>query len=307
MRKLSAFLLTGAFLAIGTGHAIQKGPIEPAEQGLLKYQPLFVGAPKVHLQRGALVSKAKPGGSPDMLFHGGTVLTTNKTQAIFWGSEWSDAAFAGDKITGLDSFFEGFGGSHYAGTSTEYAGINGQVTTSSTYLGHVFDLSTAPKRSISVSTAVAEACKVTNNNPDPDALYLLYTSTSAGNVKFCGWHSYGNCGNGAPVQVAYMPNLDGFVGCILMDTWTTHSSGLSALANVTAHELSETITNPRSGGWYDSTGGENGDKCAWVFAGPVTLSNGTQWKLQMEWSNLAFDANTGLPNRDGQNGCLQGQ
>jgi len=212
-----------------------------------------------------------------MTSHGGTILVANKTKAIFWGSQWNTASFAGDKITGLDSFFGGFGGSGYAGTNTEYTGTNGKVTTSSTYLGHVIDAAAAPSGAPSVSAAVAEACKMTSNAPDPNALYLLYTATGAGNVGYCAWHSYGNCSNGAAVQVAYMPNIDGIAGCDPVDTYGTgHSHGLAAVANVTAHELSETITDPRNGGWYDSGGNENGDKCAWSFTHVVTLSNNSK-------------------------------
>jgi hypothetical protein len=263
------------------------------------------GAPEhLHLQKGA-----KPGGggggtsSPLMTFHNGTVLTTNKTEAIFWGN-WSSP---GDKVTGLDSFFEGFGGSHYAGDSTEYTGTNGRVTTSSTYLGHVFDTSTAPRKALTTNSAVAEACKMTNNAPDPTALYLIYTSTGAGHVNYCAWHSWGTCSNGAAIQVAYMPNIDGLAGCDPGDPTGLHSQGLSAVANVTAHELSETITDPRGAGWFDASGEENGDKCAWSFptsAEPVSFSNGTKWWVQGEWSNAAFNANSGFPNTSGQNGCL---
>jgi hypothetical protein len=147
---------------------------------------------------------------------------------------------------------------------------------------------------------------MTNTNPDPDALYRIYTSTGAGHVSYCAWHSYGNCSNGAPIQVAYMPNIDGIAGCDPGNNYgVSGSQGLRALANVTAHELSETITDPRNGGWYDSSNGENGDKCAWSFAHAVTLKNGSVWQLQMEWSNNAYNAGTGYPNRSGQNGCLQ--
>jgi hypothetical protein len=250
----------------------------------------------------------RPGGgggssSPLMTFHAGTLLTANKTEAIFWGSQWSNASFAGDKISGLDSFFQGFGGSHYANSSTEYTGTNGQVTNSSTYLGHAFDTSSPPSKALTVSGAVAEGCKVTNNNPDPSALYLIYTDVGAGHVSYCAWHSYGACSNGALIQVAYMPDLDGLSGCNPQDTETTHSEGLAALANVTAHELSETITDPRNGGWYDGSGGENGDKCAWSFQGPVTLTDGSVWKLQGLWSNAAYTAGTGYANTSGQRGA----
>jgi hypothetical protein len=248
---------------------------------------------------------ARKQGSVNMTWHGGTILVANKTQAIFWGTSWT--SYTGDIITGLDSFFGGFGGSNYAKASTEYTGSNGQVTASSSYLGHLVDATAAPSRALSVTSAVAEACKMSNNNPDPNALYLIYTETGAGHVNYCAWHSYGSCSNGAPVQVAYMPNITGIAGCDPQDTFGTgHSQGLAALANVTAHELSETITDPRNGGWYDSGGAENGDKCAWTFTGPVTLSNRSTWKLQGEWSNNAYTAGTGYPNLSGQKGCLQG-
>jgi hypothetical protein len=266
------------------------------------------GAPE-HLftAKGNQANSRKPGGTVNMTWHNGAILVTNKTQAIFWGTEWQTGTFQGDKVTGMDSFFGGFGGSAYAATSNEYTGTNGQVTAASTYLGHVFDYTAAPSNAPSVSAAVAEVCKVTNNAPDPSGVYFLFTSTHAGNVSYCAWHSYGSCSNGAAVQVAYMPNIDAEAGCDPVDTYGTgHSQGLAAVANVTAHELSETITDPRNGGWYDSQNGENGDKCSWAFAHAVTLSNGSTWKLQMEWSNKAYTASSGFPNRSGQKGCLQG-
>lgn len=245
---------------------------------------------------------ARRGGGPagDLIDHGGPVLTTNKTQAIFWGSSW--ATDTTDKIPGLDSFFSGFGGSGIESLASEYSGIQNV----STYLGHTIDTSAVSTKALTTSQAVAEACKITNNSPDPTAVYFLYTLTGAGQVSYCAWHSYGNCpGTNAPVQVAYMPNIDGQAGCDPQDTWTTHSQGLAALANVTSHELMEAITDPRITAWYDSAGAENGDKCAWSFHNVVTLKNGSQWKLQMEWSNYAYDHSTGYANRSGQLGCLQ--
>jgi hypothetical protein len=257
------------------------------------------GAPE-HLQ---YQKGAKPGGggsSGDMTFHGGTVLTASKTQAIFWG-DWSNP---GDIITGMDAFFGGWSGSGMAGDSTEYSGNNGQVTSSSTYLGHVIDSSTAPRRALTTNGAVAEACAITGDSPDPSAVYFIYTSTGAGHVNYCAWHSWGNCSNGAPIQVAYMPNITGIAGCDPQSDVTNESQGLAALANVTSHELSEATTDPRGDGWFDSGGAENGDKCAWSFHNDVSFG-GYSWKLQMEWSNAAYDAGTGYLNRSGQPGCLQ--
>jgi hypothetical protein len=259
--------------------------------------------PKLNLAKDAARSGGNAGASPLMTLHGGNVLVQNDTYAIFWGAQWSTASFAGDKITGLDAFFDGFGGSNFAGTATEYSGTNGQyVTTASTYMGHSIDsVHAVPRKAITTSQAVAEVCAETNNAPDANGVYFLYTATGAGHVNYCAWHSWGTCSNGAPVQVAYMPNIDGVAGCNPDDTTTGHSEGLAAVANVTSHELQESITDPRGTGWFDSSGGENGDKCAWTFSGFVTLGNGSVWKLQQEWSNEAYTEGTGSPR-----GCIQG-
>jgi hypothetical protein len=136
--------------------------------------------------------------------------------------------------------------------------------------------------------------------------YAVYTDTPRGTAGFCAWHSWGTC-SGIPIQFAFFFDLDGDAGCNPADTSGLHSQGLAALANVSGHELSEARTDPRGTGWYDSTGGENGDKCAWTYGAPlVTFSNGSQWKIQGEWSNAAYTAGTGYKNSAGQKGCLSG-
>jgi hypothetical protein len=246
------------------------------------------------------------GSSPLMTFHGGKILPTAITQAIFWGPSWSNAAFAGDKITGLDSWYTGFSGSNYAKTVDEYTGTNGQVGASSTYLGHLMDPSTATGGS-KTAPILAEVCKAVSPDPSGNGYYAVYSDVKRGHAGYCAWHSYGTCG-GVPVQFAFFFNLDGDAGCDPADTSGLHSQGLAALANVTAHELSEARSDPASpGAWYDSSGAENGDKCAWTFGAPlVTFTNNAQWKLQGEWSNNAYNAGSGYPNSSGQKGCLSG-
>jgi len=198
--------------------------------------------------------------------------------------------------------------SNYAGTSDEYTDATGQVTSSVAYAGHLIDLSAAPKTAPQVSAIVNEVCTtLTNNNITPvsNGFYMVYGTTQR-HVNYCAWHSNGTC-NGTPIQVGWSFNLDGDLGCDPGDTQTGHSQGLSAIANVSAHELSETRTDPQLDAWYDASGAENGDKCAWTFNVPyVQFANRTIWKVQGEWSNHAYDTQTGYPNRSGQKGCLDG-
>ncbi|HXU72660.1 MAG TPA: hypothetical protein VN947_25235 [Polyangia bacterium] len=302
MNRLTWFAAAAGFAMVMSGCTAPDDPSVADDEAALNGAQDPPGARVFHAKGGG---HQGGGGSPLLTWHGGPVLHTNSTEAIFWGTEWSSASFQGDKVTGLDTWFGGLDKSSFATTSTEYGDGSGNVTSSSSYMGHVFDNSAAPRKAIQVSDAVAEACKITNNNPVPNAVYFLYTSTGAGHVSYCAWHSAGTCSNGAHVQVAYMPNLDGIAGCDPQDDTGLHSQGLSALVNVTSHEWSEAISDPSLNAWYDAGGQENGDKCAWSFHNDVHVG-GSAWKVQMEWSNAAYNAGTGYANLSGQNGCIQG-
>jgi len=260
--------------------------------------------------RASVQARGGPHASPLMTNHGGKIMPTVVSKAIFWGSSWG--SYTGDKITGIDSWYTGHSGSNYAATSDEYTGTNGSVgSTGFTHQGHIIDTSTATGGG-STSAILAEVCKqVSAGNIVPassgNGYYPVYTDIPRGNTGYCAWHSAGTCGS-TPIQFAYFFKLDGDSGCDPVDTTTGHSQGLAALANVTGHELAEARSDPATpGGWYDSSGAENGDKCAWTFHVPsVSFTNGTSWKIQGEWSNAAYNAGTGYPNSSGQNGCVDG-
>jgi hypothetical protein len=242
----------------------------------------------------------------NMTYHGGKIMQTAVTKVILWGPSWANTSFVGDKMTGLDSWYTGFINSNYAVTSDEYTGTNGQVGPNTSYQGNVTDLSTAANGS-STSAILNEVCKEVTPDSNGNGYYAVYVDVKRGNAGYCAYHSAGMCG-GKLVQFAFFFNLDGDPGCDPADTTTGHSQGLAALANVSGHELSEARSDPASpGAWYDSSGQENGDKCAWTFNVPsVTFSNGIKWKIQGEWSNAAYNNGTGYPNSKGQRGCLDG-
>ena len=249
--------------------------------------------------------------SPLMTYHGGKIMPTANSHAIFWGPSWNNATFAGDKVSGMDNWYIGFSSSNYAKTSDEYTGSNGQVGPVTSYSGHTIDTSTATGGN-NTNAILSEVCKQISNgsisvDTTGNGYYPVYVDVKRGNAGYCAWHAAGSC-SGHAVQFAFFFNLDGDAGCDPQDTTTGHSQGLAALANVSGHELSEARTDPASpGAWYDSSGQENGDKCAWAFNVPsVTFSNGSVWKIQGEWSNAAYNAGTGYPNSSGQKGCLDG-
>ncbi len=297
---------TGAALGQADPSAA-KAPVENLNQ---PSGPPMLG---IHWARGFQPNARVSGGvqpsartsSANMTFHGGKIMKTAITQAIFWGPSW--ASYNGDEISGIDSWYDGFNLSNYAKTSDEYTGTNGQVTASTTHQGHIIDTSASANGS-STSAILAEVCKVVRPDASGNGYYAVYSDQQRGSAGYCAYHSAGTCG-GTPVQFAFFFKPDGDAGCNPQDTSGLHSEGLASLASISAHELSEARTDPASpGAWYDASGNENGDKCAWTFGAPlVTFSNNTQWKLQGEWSNAAYTAGTGYPNSSGQNGCLSGK
>ncbi len=307
--KKSALLILICFLPIiGFAQAAQSSHSAPQDLSKTNEPPML----GIHWARGMepdarareASRTARTQQSPLMTYHGGKILPSVITQSIFWGASW--AGYTGDKITGMDDWYSGFGESDYAATSNEYTGSNGRVTSGVTYLGHVLD-STASTAGGRTSAILAEVCKSITPDPSGNGYYAVYADTPRGHASYCAYHSYGTCG-GTPVQFAYFFNLDGDAGCDPEDASGLHSQGLAAIANVSGHELSEARTDPATpGAWYDSKGEENGDKCAWTFNVPlVTFSNGTQWKIQGEWSNQAYRNGKGYPNSLGQPGCLDG-
>ena len=242
----------------------------------------------VHLARG----QAGPGGGVQLLeYHGGAIMTSAAVKAIFWGPSWSNSSFVGDKISGLTSFYNGIGGSSYMKTNTEYTGTNGTVGSAVSNGGYTTDLSAPPKRSPRVSDILAEVCRQVSS-PVSNCYYPVYVDTPRGHAGYCAWHSYGTC-NGVPVQIAFFFNLDGDRGCDPGSPYGGHSQGLAALANVSGHELSEAVTDPRNGGWWDASGAENADKCAWTFASTLVSFGGSQWKIQGNWSTNAYANSSG--------------
>ncbi len=250
--------------------------------------------------------------SANMTYHGGRVMPSATVRAIFWGTSW--AGYAGDKVTGLDTFYAGEGDSSYAKTVDEYTdAVAGGHTVGAglAYQGHLVDTSTASSgaRTQTILNEVAKEVDAGLITLDPGGTTYVpvYTDLPRGSAGYCAYHSSGTV-NGIAVQFGFFWKLDGDPGCDPGDTTTGHSEGLAAAANVSAHELSEARSDPASpGAWYDSRGSENGDKCAWTFnVLSVALSNGSVWRLQGEWSNAAFSAGTGYLNSSRQPGCLDG-
>ena len=237
----------------------------------------------------------------NLLWNNGPVMHSTTVVPVFWGSSWGNSTFTGDKVTGLDYVYSHVGATPYLHTNSEYYDGSGNVNTSSvSKSGDLIDTTATPSGAPSTTAVLNEVAKMTGGHPVANAYYPVYSDQRRGNAGYCAWHSSGTI-NGIRVQFGFFFTLDGDAGCDPQaPTNLGHTQGLSALANVSGHELSEMLTDPQLNAWYDRQGSENADKCAWTFSGLVTIGS-QQWKIQGNWSNVAANAGTGYANV----GCIQ--
>jgi hypothetical protein len=243
-------------------------------------------------------------GPQNIPYNGGAVLPNTTTYAFWWGKP-SD--FPSDAIDGLDDFLQGLDGSAYIGLANQY--LFGQKAHTH-FGGNLFDRSAPPNgppyfvEPGGFFFFAPEIVKILTQNgqkPDPNGIYVVYSSNfpnDAVESGYCAFHGADTAPDGTILQIVYVPNLTSALsGCGTdfdpLFTPNNHSEAVRAMANATAHEFMETITDPNADAWADySTGNEIGDPCSFVFESWVPLTD-SRWKIQEIWSNQA-------------GGCVQG-
>ena len=258
-------------------------------------------------------------GTPSNLsYHGGIggigVETAPKVFLVLWGSQWSNDPSGEAAI--LQNFYSGAGGSSWLNSVTQYcqgvpagtvfckAAGTAAGNPTGILAGVWADNATAAPRSPRQSQFAAEAVLAaghfgnTTASSNANAQYVIATATGNNSkgfkTQFCAYHSAtsSTVGNVAYTNLPYITDAGASCGA--------NFNGLGPDAGITivgGHEMAETITDQfPNGGWLDSSGAENGDKCAWISSGQgaaadVTLSTGT-FPVQSLWSN-AFNGGSG--------------
>ena len=257
--------------------------------------------------------------SNDLFYHGGIggigVETAPKIYLILWGSQWDNNDPSGEAAI-LENFYRGVGGSSWLNSVTQYCqGVaTGTFTcgSSGTHAGNQSNIFVAvwadnassapskPRQSQIAAEAVRAAQHFGNTTAASNASvqYVIATATRNNSrgfgSQYCAYHSATSSavGNVAYTNLPYMTDAGANCGA--------NFNGLGPDAGITivgGHEMGETITDQfPNGGWLDSAGAENGDKCAWISSGQgasadISLSTGT-FAVQSLWSN-AFNTGSG--------------
>jgi len=129
-------------------------------------------------------------------------------------------------------------------------------------------------------------------------------NASSNASQYCAYHSSVAASGGAVYAVEPFP-IRSVVGGSCDLGWVEAGAvqspsgdvAFDSVASGYSHELAEAITDPFSGGWFDSTNNENGDECAYTVPGSLSGTagahydqtiNGHHYLLQAEFSNLAY-------------------
>jgi hypothetical protein len=228
-------------------------------------------------------------------YHSGPVMRNGVNIYYIWYGDWSKDPTANAILT---NYAQNVGGSPYFNINTTYADTSGSVPNAPStvkYAGAVSDsgsLGTSLSDS-SIWTLVTNALKTLP--ADPNGVYFVLTApyvaeTSGFLSQYCGWHTANYFGS-TTIKYAFVGNAAASLGsCSVQSTSPNGDAAADAMVSVIAHELEEAATDPELSAWYDSSGNENADKCAWTF-GATYPANGAQANMKIGSMNYLIQQN----------------
>jgi hypothetical protein len=237
-------------------------------------------APAPHTTIVPRPSHAAPMASGGPLYsHGGPVQNAPRVYLLFWG--WGSDPY------GESSYLQGFlsrvGCTSWLNTVSQYGG--GYCAS---YQGAWSDSSavpTTPTDGQIQSEALAFANYLGLSHFDTNAQLVVATptghSTSGFGSSYCAYHGVVGGTTLTYTDLPYMPDAGYSCG------WgSVTGSALDGVSIVEGHELAEAITDPELNAWYDGSGNEIADICAWTGLASINL-HGVNYAMQPLWSNRA--------------------
>ncbi len=220
-------------------------------------------------------------GSGSLVYHGGPMMTNAGFWAFYWNSSVANATqtsinqSTGTKYASLreqmDAFLISFGNdAPYSKVPTDDFSIVQQYGAPITSTVHYWGYKVASERTkASISDAGIRNFIAAQLGSGPvsvstDIIYGVYLpagmkvtmSGGASCSTFCGYHGHFNYG-GLDIRYAVFPYLD----CNACKLSTMSVADMMTI--VASHEIREAVTDPQLNAWYDNSGYEADDKCAW--------------------------------------------
>jgi len=236
---------------------------------------------------------ARGASTNNLLYNGGPIQTTPHLYVVFWGPSWSTNGDPDGVAAQLKAFYGAIGGSGWLNSVTQYTQSGGaHIGNSGTIFGGSYvDTSSKPSNKPSQSQTAAEAAKAAAHFGDYSTSASYVVALPHGirpggfATQWCAYHSTTNANHAsiAWTNLPYMPDAGYSCGA-----YSVNSSGKGILDGVTivgGHEQGETETDPQLDAWYDASGNENGDKCAWTNL--ENNPNAAGFPTQPLWSNAS--------------------
>ena len=228
-------------------------------------------------------------------FHGGPVMRTTKNVYYIWYGNWS----GNSAVTILTDLANSIGGSPYFNINTTYTdGAGTAITNSVTYAGSTTDNYSRGTRlsDTAIRGVVSDAITSGRLPKDTNGIYFVLTSqdvtaTSGFCSRYCGWHTAASI-SGSDIKYSFVGNAARCLSsCAAQSTGPNGNAGADGMASIISHELEEAVTDPDLNAWYDSSGEENADKCAWTFGTTSTAGNGSKYNMTLGSRNYLIQQN----------------
>lgn len=255
-------------------------------------------------------TSAQPAAAAPLASGGGAIVTAPIAYLSFWGPEWASGFSTGGYSSAtaanyVESFFQAIGGSGWSNVMTQYCqGVSGGTTTcpsgatfvgnpSSQYGGAWVDTTPVPASPVDSDIAAAADRAARHFGYRQNAVYIVMSPTgkseSGFGTSWCAWHgdNYGSAGHEAYAYLPYFPDAGYACGVNSVNTNDSFGHGwFDGFSIVGGHEFAEAITDPYpAGGWTDSAGEENADKCEWGGRQANYTFSSTYFAVQPTWSN----------------------
>jgi len=245
-------------------------------------------------------------GSGNVTYHGGRVMSNPNYFTVYYNTAVANSTATSLGYSNIQNQISSFVntflvGNSYTGSATDDYAIVGQYTDSGArrpvpagvpgLKGSFVDTKSTPS-SITDSSIRSYLASLLNAGKIPRSTNTIYgvyfppgtsialSSTSKSCTAFCGYHSsFSNGGITIKYAVYPYPNCS---GCKISSLTVA-----DMLTIISSHEIREAVTDPMEAGygWYDATGYEADDKCAWHNLYQMKRPAGLNFWVQPEYSN----------------------
>jgi len=244
------------------------------------------------------------GSVQSITYHYGPVMTGTVNIYLIWYGNWGGTTGANGTAV-LQNLVSSLGGSPYFNITTTYYNPNGIALSNSVHFaGAIFDNYSqgAHLDDDAVNSIVGLAISSGQFPLDTNGVYFVLTSADVHEItgfctQYCGWHNFATM-SGANIKYAFVGNANQCLSACAEQTISSPNGdlGIDGMASTMAHELAEAVTDPNLNAWYDASGEEMADKCAWTFGTAYRTSNhslanvnlgGLDYLLQQLWVNTS--------------------